>query len=85
MPEKSEGKLTGQSHALENISLESTVGDLRETIAGLFDLPANRQKLTCPAGGPNGSVMKPQFTLAYYNLNHSDTVNVGLVVRGGRR
>ncbi|KAI8057237.1 Pre-mRNA splicing factor PRP21 like protein-domain-containing protein [Syncephalis plumigaleata] len=85
MPEKSDGKLVGQVHTLEDVALTWTVGELRERITTLFDVPANRQKLTCPAGGPNGSVMKPQFTLAYYNLNDNDTINVGLTVRGGRR
>ncbi|RKP26188.1 Pre-mRNA splicing factor PRP21 like protein-domain-containing protein [Syncephalis pseudoplumigaleata] len=85
MPEKSDGKLVGQVHVLDDVALTLTVSELRERISTHFNVPANRQKLTCPVGGPNGSVMKPQFTLAYYNLNDGDTIQVGVAVRGGRR
>jgi splicing factor 3A subunit 1 len=88
MPDKSDGKLVGQSTHMSGLPLDMTIAELKERIAKWLDLPANRQKLTSPAGGPggpNGSLMKNQFTLAYYNLQNNDTVTVGLVVRGGRR
>lgn len=80
VPNLDEGNLKGQVLEINVQSLLETVGSLKEKIAGETQLPANKQKLSGKPG-----FLKDNMSLAHYNIGDSETLNLSLRERGGRK
>ncbi|KAK9868629.1 hypothetical protein WJX84_000926 [Apatococcus fuscideae] len=74
-------QLKGQLLEVDVGSLTDTVGKLKTRLAGVLQLPANKQKITREGVG----VMKDDDTLAHYNVSPDVQLVLGVRERGGRR
>ncbi|XP_010691054.2 probable splicing factor 3A subunit 1 [Beta vulgaris subsp. vulgaris] len=79
VPNIDEGNLKGQVLEI-TMSLNETVGSLKEKVSGEIQLPANKQKLSGKAG-----FLKDNLKLAYYNIGDGETLTLSLRERGGRK
>lgn len=79
VPNIDEGNLKGQVLEI-TMSLNETVGSLKEKVSGEIQLPANKQKLSGKAG-----FLKDNLKLAYYNVGDGETFTLSLRERGGRK
>lgn len=73
---------------LSNVSLSSTISELKERIALQCGIPPSRQKLNTPRDGPAGitpMIMRDSLQLAYYNIRSGQALPLGLKERGGRK
>lgn len=77
--EKSEWKLNGQKLSID-IDLKETIASLKQMIQGQTDMPLSKQKISF-----NGTFLKDNFTVAYYNILTNSTVNLQVKERGGRK
>jgi splicing factor 3A subunit 1 len=71
--------LSGQDINME-VPLRSTAIKLKEAIAKVIKIPANKQKLQCGAAG----FMKDRMSLAFYNVAQSSIISLEVKERGGR-
>ena len=62
------------------MSVNETVGSLKEKISGEIQLPSNKQKLSGKAG-----FLKDNIKLAYYNVGDGETLSLSLKEHGGRK
>lgn len=74
-------KCTGQLLEVEVASLSDTVGELKERLAEVLELPANKQKLAREGVG----FVKDDFSLAHYNVSPDIVLQLGTKERGGRK
>ncbi len=73
------GLVPGQTMFM-NMSYTDTVGDLKTKLQDQVSLPANKQKLVV-----NGLVLVNASSLAFYNIDPSVVVSLGVKERGGRK
>lgn len=77
--EKSEWKLSGQKLSIV-IGLKDTIASLKQKIQEQTEMPQSKQKISF-----NGTFLKDNFTIAYYNIKTNFTVNLQVKERGGRK
>ncbi|XP_070490331.1 splicing factor 3A subunit 1-like [Chironomus tepperi] len=77
--EKSEWKLNGQKLSID-INLTDTIASLKLKIQEQTEMPPTKQKISF-----NGTFLKDNFTVAYYNIPTNSTVNLQVKERGGRK
>jgi splicing factor 3A subunit 1 len=63
------------------LSLQDTAGHLKERLASVLGLPANKQRLTREGCG----FMRDEFTLAFYNVSPEVVLNLSTKERGGKK
>ncbi|KAF5843032.1 Pre-mRNA splicing factor PRP21 like protein-domain-containing protein [Dunaliella salina] len=74
-------KLIGQLLEVEVASLQDTVGELKERLAGVLGLAASRQKISRDGVG----FLKDEFSLAHYNVAPDVILQLGAKDRGKGR
>lgn len=78
---KDNEKLFGQLLEVEVESLMDTIGRVKNRLADVLSLPANKQKLSRDGVG----FLKDEFSLAHYNVSEDVTLILGIKERGGRK
>jgi hypothetical protein len=79
IPKENE-KLSGQTLTV-SFDLRATVKQVMEKIADQVGVAVNKQKLK----GDGLPFLKPELTLAYYNLEHGSVLQLGTKTRGGKK
>lgn len=74
-------KLNGQLLAVEVASLADTVGSLKERLADVVGVPANRQRISREGVG----FLLDELSLAHYNVSPDVQLQLGVKERGGRK
>ena len=74
-------KLMGQLLEVEVGTLSDTVSKFKSRLAGVLQLPINKQKLTRDGVG----VMRDDNTLAHYNVSPDVQLVLDVRERGGRK
>lgn len=77
--EKSEWKLNGQKLSIE-IDLKDTIASIKQKIQEQTEMPQTKQKISF-----NGTFLKDNFTVAYYNIKAKSILNLQVKERGGRK
>ena len=73
--------MTGQLLAVEVASLGDSVGALKQRLAEVLGVPANKQHLRREVVG----FLRDELTLAYYNVLPDVHLQLSLKTRGGRK
>ncbi|KAK9807061.1 hypothetical protein WJX72_012308 [[Myrmecia] bisecta] len=73
--------LQGQLLEVEVASLTNSVGDLKNRLADVLNIPANKQKI----GRDNVGFMRDDLSLAHYNVSPETQLTFGVKERGGRK
>ena len=73
--------LNGQLLEVEVASLQDTVGELKQRLAEVVGIAANKQKI----GRDQLGFLRDELTLAHYNVSPDIQLTLGVKERGGRK
>ncbi len=73
--------LRGQLLAVEVSSLRDTIGSLKERLADVLDVAANKQRISREGLG----FLRDELSLAHYNVSPDVQLQLGVKERGGRK
>jgi splicing factor 3A subunit 1 len=74
-------KVQGQLLEVEVATLRNSVGDFKQRLSDVLDLPASKQNLSRPEVG----FMRNELSLAHYNVGPEVVLTLGIRERGGRK
>jgi splicing factor 3A subunit 1 len=74
-------KVQGQLLEVEVATLRNSVGDFKQRLSDVLDLPASKQNLSRPEVG----FMRNELSLAHYNVGPDVVLTLGIRERGGRK
>lgn len=73
--------LKGQLLAVEVGSLRDTIGSLKDRLADVLGVPANKQRISREGLG----FLRDELSLAHYNVTPEVQLQLGVKERGGRK